>query len=130
MAEHRHGATDEDGNCVMGGLPPEFCAGCREIQRRGFVDEGAPRAPRQRAVTAWGERGGVTPEAVGTAIAWALWLGLVAAAVRWAYLDPPANGKDVVAALLVFATAAVALLSFAGLDWVATDGEAGHGDDA
>ncbi len=31
----KHGNIDDDGNCVLGGVPPTMCAGCRDLARRG-----------------------------------------------------------------------------------------------
>lgn len=36
----KHGQIDPDtGDCMLGGLPPEMCSGCRALTDTQFVDE-------------------------------------------------------------------------------------------
>lgn len=46
MSQFKHGVLDDDGCCVMSGLEPAMCAGCRGHEkptRLGTVGPGRPR---------------------------------------------------------------------------------------
>lgn len=57
MRPRKHGDLDDDGNCILSGLEPAFCGGCRDHATKwaaeapsSFADILDPASPPSRVV--------------------------------------------------------------------------------